>query len=330
MRFGILGTAGVGRAAVVPTIQESEHKVAVVGSRDLERVEAYAEDLNIPRAVGSYEAVLEADIDAVYIPLPNALHAEWCQRAADAGLDILCEKPIAVDADEAERLYEHCAGAGVALMEGFMYRHHPRTVRALEIAREELSTIRSVSTTFSVSMPTDPEDIRFSPELGGGSLLDIGCYAVHSTRGFLGDPERVHADVLDTRDCGVDTEVAALFEYEGTHAHVRFGYDTPMVQRYRVDAENGWLRAEEAFVCGPEQSVSIEYHVDGRESTETFEPADHFRLQLEAFAEAVAGGDTPVDAADSVGNMRTLDAIRESGVSGIPVELEQINSGLQP
>lgn len=322
MRFGILSTAGIGRKAVVPAIQHSEHEAVAVASRDERQATAFADALGIPEAYGSYEALFEADIDAVYNPLPNALHAEWTRRAADAGLDVLCEKPLTADAEEAAALFDYCEDAGVTLMEAFMYRFHPRTVRARELVAEELGTVRAVSATFTFSLRGRPNDIRLSPELAGGSLMDVGCYAVSAARGFLGEPERVSAHALDTRDSGVDTELVARLEYPGAHARVRSGFDTTKREHYRVDAENGWLEAETPFGPGADDSVSLTYGVDGREVTETFEAVDHYRLQVEAFAEAVAAGETPpVPREETVANMRVLDAVHESAGTGESVRL---------
>lgn len=321
MKFGILGTANIARKAVVPAIRTSPHEAAAVASRDGNRARQFAEENGIPEAYGSYEELLEADVDAVYNPLPNAYHAEWTQRAADAGLHVLCEKPLAVDAEEAVATFDHCEDAGVTLMEAFMYQLHPRTERAREIVREHLSKVRSVSATFTFSLRDRPDDIRLSPELAGGSLMDVGCYAVSAARGVLGEPERVFAHALDTRSCGVDTELVAVLEYEGAHAQIRSGFDTPKTQEYRVDAENGWLVVESAFNTG-DDPVSLTYCVDGQAVTETFDPVDEYRLQVEAFADAATRGvSPPISREETVNNMRTMDAVRASAERREPVEL---------
>ncbi|MCU4973375.1 Gfo/Idh/MocA family oxidoreductase [Halobacteria archaeon AArc-m2/3/4] len=325
MRFGILSTADIGRRAVIPAIRKTDHEVVAVASRDEETAREFADDLEIPTSYGSYEELLEADIDAVYNPLPNALHAEWTRRAADAGLDVLCEKPLTVDASAATALFDYCADAGVTLMEAFMYQFHPRTERAREIVREDLSTVRSVESTFTFSLRGDPDDIRLSPQLAGGSLMDVGCYAVSATRGFLGEPARIHAHALDTRECGVDTDLVAQFEYDdsGAHAQIRSGFDTQHRQHYCVDAENGWLEAENVFNPGPDTEVSITYSVDGEETTETFDPEDAYRLEVEAFVDAAErGSEPPIDRTETVANMRAIDAIYESADCGAPVALD--------
>jgi xylose dehydrogenase (NAD/NADP) len=321
MRFGILGTANIGRAAMIPAIDETDHVVGAIASRDAERAAGVAAAFDIPASYGSYEELLEADLDAVYVPLPNALHAEWTRRAADAGLDVLCEKPLTADAEAAAALFDYCADAGVTLMEGFMYRFHPRTERARAVVSDALGEVRSVDATFKFRLP-DPADIRYDPELGGGALLDAGSYAVNAVRGFLGEPDRVYAVAADTRDSGVDTALTGVLEYAGGRTgRVTTSFDTAGVQRYRVECVDGYLEADDCFVPG--EDASLTYEVDGREATETFETVDHYVRQVEHFASCAATGRTPrVDRSETVGNMRVLDALAASAETGEPVRVE--------
>jgi len=324
MRFGIISTANIGAKAVIPAIQRSEHEAVAIASRSEERARAVADDLGIDRAYGSYEALLADDeLDAVYNPLPNAAHAEWTKAAADAGLDVLCEKPLAVDADEARDVAAYCEDAGVTLMEAFMYRYHPRTRRAREVVAGELDAVRGAYATFQFPLRGRPGDIRLDPDLAGGSLMDVGCYAVHVTRTLLGEPSAVSARTVDSRDCGVDTHVAARLEYEGATAQISASFDTQDVQRYRVEAENGWLEAPaDAFVPRGDE-VELRYAVDGREVVETFDAGEQYRLQVEHFADCVAAGETPAtDGSEAVANMAVLDAIDESADSGDRVQLD--------
>jgi len=316
MRFGVLGTADIARTKLAPAILNSGHEVTAVASRDPDRAAAFASDLGIPESYGSYEGVLDADVDAVYNPLPNALHGEWIRRAADAGLPTLCEKPLALDPAEAAALFDYCEDAGVTLMEAFMYGLHPRTMRAREVVRTELGPLRSAEATFT--FPLAGGGFRLSPELGGGALLDLGGYAVSAVRNFLGEPDAVTAHTIDARDSGVDTDVRATLEYPGAHAAVRGGFDTPRHERYRVDAENGYLEATRAFSEGTAgKPPAIEYGIDGREVVETFPPTDHYRLEVEAFVDAVESGAPPViDREETVANLRVLDAIRERADRG--------------
>jgi len=321
MRFGVISTAKIAREDVIPGIQKSDHTVTAISSRSRDRASEVANALDIDSAFGDYETMFaEADIDAVYNPLPNALHAEWSQRAADHALDVLCEKPLAVDAAEAADLYDYCADQGVALMEAFMYQFHPRTRRAREIVENELGEIHTVQASFKFPL-ADPDDIRLDPELAGGSLMDVGCYAVSAARGFLGEPDRAFAHIRDSRDSGVDTNLSGVLSYDdGRVASVSCGFDGPDRDYYRVETDDGWLEAPNCFGPEHDQSVSLTYSVDGREVTETFDPVDHYQLQVEAFADAVENGKTPpIDRAETLGNMRAMDALARSADTGEPV-----------
>ncbi|GAB3687623.1 Gfo/Idh/MocA family oxidoreductase [Salinarchaeum chitinilyticum] len=321
MDFGVLSTADIGTEDVIPGIQKSDHRVAAIASRDEERARDAADALGIERAYGSYEALLAADdLDAVYNPLPNGLHAEWTKKAADHDLHVLCEKPLAADATEAAEVFDHCEAAGVTLMEAFMYRFHPRTRRAREIVETELGEVRSATASFTFNMrwPGHEDDIRLDPDLAGGSLMDVGCYAVSAVRGFLGEPERAYAHAADTRDSGVDTQLSGILEYgDGVTGRVHCGFDTESVQHYRVETVDGWLEASDTFDVSPETEPTLTYAVDGREVTETFDAVDQYTLEVEGFAEAVERDEAPlVDRAETLGSMRTIDTLAESAACG--------------
>ncbi|MFW5978329.1 MAG: Gfo/Idh/MocA family protein [Halohasta sp.] len=324
MRFGILSTASIARTALIPAIERSDHEVTAIASRDADRAATVAADLGIPNAYGGYDEMLtEAPIDAVYNPLPNALHAEWTMHAADAGLDVLCEKPLGVDEAQARKMHDHCADRGVTLMEAFMYRFHPRTERAAEIVSEELGDVRSGAATFTFSLRGDPDDIRLDPDLAGGSLMDLGCYAVSAMRLFMGEPVAAYATSVDTRDAGVDSQLTGILEFEsGASARIHSGFDTPFVEAYRVEAANGWLEAENVFGAAPDQRVSLAYEVEGRHSTEAFDPVDPYQREVEHFAEAADAGSVPrIDEAESIRNMAVIDALYASAERGEPVSL---------
>jgi xylose dehydrogenase (NAD/NADP) len=325
MRLGVLSTATIARVALLPAAADSDHEVVAIASRDADRARAVADEFDVDRAYGSYEDLLaDDDLDGVYVPLPNALHAEWTKRAADAGLDVLCEKPLAVDADEAREVVEYCEAAGVTLMEAFMYRYHPRTERAVEVVREELGEVRSVSATFQFPLRGRPDDIRLNPDLAGGSLMDVGCYAVSAARLFCGEPVAALASATDGRDAGVDTALSGLLEFEdGVTARISGGFDTEDVQHYRVETTDGVLEAEEPFVPRGDDGVELTYHVDGRTVTERFDPTDQYRRELDAFADAAESGDPPrTDGAEAIRNMAAVDALYESAERGerVPVE----------
>ncbi|TYL38826.1 glucose-fructose oxidoreductase [Natronococcus pandeyae] len=324
MEFGILSTAGIARKSVLPAIRASEHDVGAIASRDGDRARALADEFDVPRSYDSYDDLLgDSQLDAVYVPVPNALHAEWTKRAADAGVDILCEKPLAVDADEARDVAAYCEERDATLMEAFMYRYHPRTERAIELAREGLDDVRSVSASFKFALYGDPENVRLDEALAGGSLMDVGCYAVSAARQFLGEPDRAYAHTHDSRNAGVDTELAGILEYDdGSSARIASGLDTPKVQRYRVEGPNGWIEVEDAFDAPLEEPLELEYRIGGRHAVETFDPVDHYRLEVEHFARCVEEGVRPrTDAEEAIANMRVIDALSESAERGEPTEL---------
>lgn len=316
MRFGILSTANIGRKRVIPAIQASGGSVEAIASRDQDRADEVAQALDIPTAFGSYSALLEeAEIDAIYNPLPNSLHAIWTKRAADHGLDVLCEKPLTVDAEEAREVTQYCDEQDVTLMEAFMYRYHPRTQRAHEIAREQLGEIRHVDASFHFRLP-HRDDIRVNPSLAGGSLMDVGCYTVSICRLLLGEPERAIAFDVDRRDCGVDTEVAGMLEFrDGATATISAGFDAAS-QHYTVTGTEGTLRVENAFVVDGE--TELRYSINGRTVTEEFSPTDQYRAQVEHFIDCVRTGAQPMtDGHNAVKTMAIIDALSRSFSSGM-------------
>lgn len=324
MDFGVLSTAGIAQKAFLPAVELSDHETVAIASRSEERAAALADEYDIDHVYDGYSSLLEdAPIDAVYIPLPNGLHAEWTKAAADAGVDVLCEKPLAIDTVEAREVVDYCEQRDVTLMEGFMYLYHPRTRRALEIADEQFGTIRSVTASFKFSLTGRPDDIRLSPDLHGGSLMDVGCYPVSVARQFLGEPARVYAHADDSRDAGVDTEFVGILEYaSGASARIASGFDTQKTQYYRVEAENGWLEVRNAFDVPGGEPLELEYEVDGRHALETFEPVDQYRLEVEHFADCVENGQTPrTDGSEAIANMAVLDGLAQSADAGTAVDI---------
>ena len=330
MRFGIISTANFAQVAMIPAIRKAGHEVTAIGSRDLARAEAVAKRFDIDRSHGSYEALFEDEtIDAVYNPTPHSEHAKWSMRAADQGLHVLCEKPMAVSADEAREMAEHCAAAGVKLMEALMYRYHPRTRRAVDLVATQFEHVQSVTGSFHGYRSRDTE---LDPDLKRGSLLEIGVYPVTAAKGFLGVPEHVYARVQDSFGSGLDTDTRATLEYaNGATAQVSSSFDSVHREHYRVDATNGWLVVTDAYAPSPRRSpegvdpveTELRYAVDGREGVETFEAVDQFALEVEHFVDCIEHDRTPrTDARSAVDTLRICDAILKSGECGEPVSVE--------
>jgi xylose dehydrogenase (NAD/NADP) len=331
LRWGVLGTAGIARSQVVPAIQSSANgRVTALAGRDPARNQEFARAFGIKDVFASYEALLDSrDIDAVYIPLPNSLHAEWAMKAADAGKAVLCEKPLALNAAEARRVAEQFAAKNVPLMEGFMYRFHPQNVHALKLATDgTIGEVREVRAHLSVDIMADAAgNVRFDKALGGGSLLDMGCYAVTAARRILGEPVAALASFDVDEKSGVDLAASAVLEFsDGRSALVSSSFKAGGQGLYQVIGTEGTIDVPRAFIPGMGSRVAeglvIVSDPDGRRSEKTFQPANHYRLMAEAFAESVLSGKpVPYPPEDAVNNMRALDAIAESARTRRRVEI---------
>ena len=218
LRWGILSTAAIARTKVIPGIQAAEHcEVVAIASRNEALATRVAAELDIPTAHGSYEALLaDPAVDAVYVPLPNHLHATWSIASVQAGKHVLCEKPLAMTATDAARMIEAAERAGVHLMEAFMYRFHPSWVAVRElVASGRIGPLVAVDSWFSYHND-DPGNIRNILEAGGGALYDIGCYSVNLSRMLFGsEPTRVEAIVVRDPVAGTDTVTSGVLAFEG-------------------------------------------------------------------------------------------------------------------
>ena len=318
VRWGILSTAKIGIERVIPAMQRSRNGVvAAIASRTPERAQEAAAALGIPRAHGSYEALLaDPEIDAIYNPLPNSMHAEWSIRCAEAGLPVLCEKPLAVNATEAEAMVAVFEQRGLLLAEGFMYRFHPQTQKALALVRAgaigELVLV-NVSFNFAVNV-ADTDNIRLSRELEGGSLMDVGCYCINLARLMTGEePDQAHAVSRIGERSGVIEALGAVLDFpSGAVGMVDCSLRSQRVQRYDLRGTAGHLCVEEAFVVPPERETVIEtLGPEGERSRIHIPPANSYTLMAEDFADALLRERAPLYApGDSVANMRVIDMLR--------------------
>ena len=320
VRWGILSTADIGMKKVTPAIQAAENcDVVAISSRDETRAAAAAAELGIPTAYGTYEELLAADdVDAVYIPLPNDLHAEWTVKAAVAGKHVLCEKPLALDAGEAEKMARACERDGVKLGEAFMYRHHPTWVEAVRLVRDgAIGDLQGVQSWFSY-YNDDPENIRNRPENGGGAIMDIGCYNINASRMlFDAEPARVQASVRRDPTLGIDTLSSAVLEFPGG-GQATFTCSTRAedYQRVHIIGSAGRIDIEIPFNIPPDLETRIFVTAGGETpvaaATEVlvFPAEDQYTIQARLFAQAILD-DTPVPVpvSDAIANMRVIDAI---------------------
>jgi predicted dehydrogenase len=324
LSWGVLSVAKIGVEQVIPAMQRGEFsRIDAIASRDLTRAKAAAAKLGILQAYGSYEALLaDPMIEAIYNPLPNELHVEWTIRALKAGKHVLCEKPIALDAKEAQTLIAARDSAGKLVAEAFMVRHHPQWRRAREIGRSgALGEVQAIQTFFSYRL-TDPANIRNKPP-GGGGLYDIGCYAINTARYiFAAEPTRVVAALDIDPVFGTDRLASALIEFPGGR-HLTFSCATQLsaLQRVTVVGEKGRLEVAIPFNAPTDRPtrISIDSGVDlvgGGARVEEFPICDQYTLQGDAFSRA-ALGDAPLESPieDAIANMRVIDAAFRSARS---------------
>jgi predicted dehydrogenase len=313
VRIGILGAARIAPAAVIQPAQKSdEADVVAVAARDRSRAEAYASKHGVPNVAESYAAlVADPDIDAVYNPLPNGLHAEWTIAALEAGKHVLCEKPFTANATEAEAVAAVASRTGLVVMEAFHYRYHPLADRMLEIAESgELGTIRRVETALCFPLPKF-SDIRYQYELAGGATMDVGTYAVHMARLLGGEEPEVVSAKAKLRRPDVDRAMRAELSFPSGHTGriTCSMWSRWLIQTYaRVTGDDGELYVINP--TGPQIWHRLRVKAGGNKRIEQLTRRPTYEFQLDAFCAAVLRGEpTLTPPADSVANMRVLDAI---------------------
>lgn len=318
LRWGILSTANIGTQKVIPAIQLAENcEVTAICSRNVATAQKAAARLGIAKAYGSYEELLaDEEIDAIYNPLPNHLHVSWTIKALEAGKHVLCEKPIGLDTAEAIHLKEMAARyPNLKVMEAFMYRFHPQWVKVKQMVDEgaigELKTVQSFFSYFNA----DPQNIRNKADIGGGALMDIGCYCIQFPRFLFGaEPEKVVGLIDRDPKMKTDRIASALLDF-GNGLSSSFTCSTQMqsYQRAQVVGTKGRIEIEIPVNAPPAGTTKVTLF-SGNETTEMlFGPIDQYTLQAEAFANAVISN-TPVPTAldDAIGNMQVIDALFES------------------
>jgi predicted dehydrogenase len=322
LRWGVLSTANINRKVVPGTTRADRCEVVAIASRELDRAEAAASELGIARGHGSYDDLLkDPEVDAVYIPLPNHLHEEWTIAAARAGKHVLCEKPLAMNAGEAERMVEACASAGVVLMEAFMYRLHPSWETVRELVRSgRIGELRSIQSWFSY-FNDDPTNIRNVAEAGGGALYDIGCYTVNLSRVLFGsEPTRIQASMTFDGRMGIDILTSAILEFDRGVATFTVTTRAEPDQRVHVVGTEGRISVGIPFNIPPDRPTKVFVTSGGDPpvapdtETITFDTADPYTVQAERFARAVLDGEpVPIPTEDSIGNMKAIDEIFRLG-----------------
>jgi D-xylose 1-dehydrogenase (NADP+, D-xylono-1,5-lactone-forming) len=315
VRWGILGVARINDRVIPGFARAGLAELRAIASRDPTRAASAAKSAGIPVVHPGYEALLDdPEVDAVYVPLPNTMHADWTREAARRGKHVLCEKPLAATAPEAREVVEFCRGHGVCLMEAFMWPHHPRTARLREaLDGGAVGEVRRVSGSFTFPLePYEPTNIRLRPELGGGSLLDVGCYPVYGIRWAFG-AEPVRAYATARYDHGVDVEMSGTVWLEdGRVGTFDCGFDLPLRQWLEVVGSEGVISVPEMWVPGARAAFTIRR--EGKPPEEVVvEGEDQIARMIDDFCRCVLEK-RPVepDPEEAVRTLRVLDALARS------------------
>ena len=317
VRWGVLSTANIGLEKVIPAMQKSEYcEMAAIASQSLERGKLAAEQLGIPQVYASYEELLsDENIDAIYIPLPNHLHVPWTKKALDAGKHVLCEKPIALKTAEAENLLAAAQKhPHLKVMEAFMYRHHPQWQKAQQLVNDgKIGNLRTIHSFFSY-YNADPGNIRNMAEIGGGGLMDIGCYCISLARFIFGcEPQRVLGKMEYDPEFKTDRLCSGVLDFADQSSTFTCATQLTPYQRVNIFGTAGRIEIEIPFNAPPDQPCRI-WHQQGDKLEEiVFELCDQYTIQGDLFSQAILNKtEIPTPLADSVYNMRVLDAVINS------------------
>ena len=325
LRWGVLSTANIGLKKVLPAMLQGQYtSLAAIASRDLGKARQAAAALGIPTAYGSYEELLaDPAIDAIYNPLPNHLHVPWTIKAAEAGKHVLCEKPLSLTVAEAQTLLAVRARTGVKIGEAFMVNCHPQWQRLRELlAQRRIGELRAIQGFFSY-FNIDPSNIRNQAGIGGGALMDIGCYLIHASRyAFKQEPTRVVASIERDPQMHTDRLTSAILDFPGGQSVFTCSTQLVPYQRIHFLGSRGRIEIEIPFNAPPDRPTRLFIDAEGDLFgggivTETFPVCDQYTLQGDAFSKAVLENtEVPVSVEDAIGNMAVIEAIFASANSG--------------
>jgi predicted dehydrogenase len=325
VRWGVLGVANIATKKVIPAMQKGERsEIVAIASRSADRARQAAEELGIAKAYGSYEELLaDAEVEAIYNPLPNHLHVPWSIKAAKRAKHVLCEKPIALSAKEVESLIEVRHRTGVKIGEAFMVRTHPQWLRALEIVRNgEIGELRAIMSPFSY-FNRDPENVRNVAEFGGGGLMDIGCYPITMSRFlFEREPARVASVVDRDPEMKVDRLTSAILDFAPGQAVFTCSTQLVPFQRMQILGTRGRVEIEIPYNIPPDRPSRIFIdegsELAGRSARiEEIPTCDQYTVQGDLFSKAIQeGGDVPVSLENAHANMLAIEAVFRAGETG--------------
>jgi predicted dehydrogenase len=322
VRWGVLSTADIGLSKVLPAMQGGAYvDLMAISSRDLAKAQAAAEKLGIAKAYGSYEEMLaDPEVQAVYNPLPNHLHVPWSIKALEAGKHVLCEKPIGLTSAEGQRLVDAArAHPDLKVMEAFMYRHHPQWVRAKKIVQEGgVGELRTIQTFFSY-FNDDPNNIRNMADIGGGGLMDIGCYCVSLSRLiFDAEPVRVMGILDYDPTFQTDRLASGIMDFGRGWSTWTCATQLSDYQRVNIVGTEGRVEIEIPINAPPDYPCKM-WHQRGSQIDEiVFEVVDQYTIQGDLFSLSILNDtEVPTPIEDAVANMKVIEAVVESGRTGV-------------
>ena len=324
VRWGVISAANIGVKRTAPAIVASNNgQLVAVASRDPERArELYHFAPNV-RIYGDYDSLInDPEIEAIYNPLPNSLHAMWTIKALRAGKHVLCEKPMSITAEQGATVVQVAQEQRRLLMEAFMYRFHPQITWSLEqVAAGRLGQVRLVRGSFSFDIRLRPGDIRLIPELAGGSLMDVGCYLVNLCRAVYSHPPLVVAARVYVPAIGaVEHSTTAVLDFgEGQFGMLDSSFDLPMRQGAEIIGEKGMITIPEPFTSYKSEAIVL-LAAEGQVTEQRFPPVDQFQLEVEHFATCIRSGQQPAfSLEETLENMATLEAIYRAAGHAWPI-----------
>lgn len=328
LRWGILSTANIGVMKVIPGMQAGKLcEVTAIASRNLDEAKVAAEKLGIPKYYGSYEKLLaDPDIDAVYIPLPNHLHIPWTLKALDANKHVLCEKPVGMNSAEVAQLQQAAAAKPhLKVMEAFMYRFHPQWAKARQLVADgAIGTLKTIHSAFSY-FNNDPANIRNNKEMGGGGLMDIGCYCISLSRFvFEKEPKGVFGIADFDPGFGTDRMISGMLDFGNGTATFTCSMQLVPYQRVNIFGTTGRIELEIPFNAPPDKPTRLWLHTQNGTEETSFATVDQYTLQGDYFSEAVLKNQpVPTSLNDAYYNMKTIEAVFESAATGCKVRLAE-------
>jgi predicted dehydrogenase len=322
LNWGLLSTARINSALIPPLKASKRNQLTAVASRTKDAADAYAREWKIPRAYGSYESLLaDPEIDVIYISLPNRLHAEWTIKAVQAGKHVLCEKPLALNVEEVDAVQETARKYGRVVAEAFMYRHHPQTLKVQELVKNgSLGSLKMIRGSFSFLLSREG-DVRLDPDLGGGSIWDLGCYPISYARAVVGgDPLEVFGWQV-TGPTGIDETFVGQMRF-GDDILVQFdsSFAIPFHAFMEIVGSEGTLNIPRPFKPDTDEKL----YLTREDNTETIKVKGQelYIGEVEDMADAILlGKESRISLADSRGNVATITALLESARTGKPVKL---------